>query len=243
MRISDSFDTMNERLEKFNSWQDHSPHFWSKRVELNPNNNVCIVKGTGDYKQWMYTHNLVTTAGDQYYGKKITLKEADGSAYGDSDFQTDGHAFHVSTLSGANPIRGCMILANGSVGTIAEGNTYTNLANPLDASTSGSLKNSTKILRTNYPRHNDEDSDNTGNPNDNLTQMVTWSYEWATGAFNTTGVNDLTGGVIVDAAGATTPATGAKLLTRFEFAASGFEKTASDTLKIFVNHTFAGAGA
>ena len=69
MRISDSFDTVSERLEKFASWKDHSPKFWSRGVELNPNDNVCIVKGTGDYKQWMYTHNLVTTVGDEYYSK------------------------------------------------------------------------------------------------------------------------------------------------------------------------------
>ena len=105
-----------------------------------------------------------------------------------------------------------------------------------DIASSGSGRNTTKVLRTNYPRHNDNDSDNTGGAND----QVTWSYEWATGDFNTTGITDLSGGCIVDRATAATSGVNAKLLTTFNFA-SAFEKTASDTLKIFVNHTFEGA--
>jgi len=238
---SDSYDTADERLEKWYSFQDHSPSFWKRGIELNPNDNVCVVKGTtldnGEiYKQWQWTHNMVTSVGDEYYAKKIAGKNASGSAYGDSDFQTDGIAFHVTTLSGSDPTRGCMVLGNGAVGTIAQGDDYADLAGELDKS-SGSGRNSTKELRTNYPRFSDNDSDNTGGAAD----QVTWSYEWATGDFNTTSVDDLTGGVIVDAAGNTTPADTTKILTRFSFA-SPFEKTASDTLKVFVNHTFEGAG-
>jgi hypothetical protein len=233
---SDSFDTADERLEKWYSFKDHSPSFWRRGIELNPDDNVCVVKGTtldnGEiYKQWQWTHNMVTSVGDEYYAKKIAGKNASGSAYGDSDFQTDGIAFHVGSAT-----RGCMVLGNGSVGTIAQGDTYAELAGELDAS-SGSGRNSTKELRTNYPRFSDNDSDNTGGAAD----QVTWSYEWATGDFNTTSVNDLTGGVIVDRAGNATPADTTKILTRFSFA-SAFEKTASDTLKVFVNHTFEGAG-
>ena len=236
MRISDSFDTVSERLEKFNSWKDHSPHFWSRGVELNPNDNVCIVKGTGDYKQWMYTHNLVTTVGDEYYSKKITLKSADGSAYADTNFASDGILFHHdgSTSVSSSTVYGAMVLRNGSA-TPAQGHDYSDVTGSLDAS-SGSGRNTTKVLRTNYPRHNDNDSDNTGGAND----QVTWSYEWATGDFNTTSVADLTGGCIVDRATDATAGVNAKLLTTFSFA-SAFEKTASDTLKIFVNHTFEGA--
>ena len=236
MRISDSFDTVSERLEKFNSWKDHSPHFWSRGVELNPDDNVCIVKGTGDYKQWMYTNNLVTTVGDEYYSKKITLKSADGSAYADTNFASDGILFHHdgSTTVTSSTVYGCMILRNGSA-TPAQGHDYSDVTGSLDAS-AGSGRNTTKVLRTNYPRHNDNDSDNTGGAND----QVTWSYEWATGDFNTTSVADLTGGCIVDRATDATAGVNAKLLTTFSFA-SAFEKTASDTLKIFVNHTFEGA--
>ena len=184
----------------------------------------------------MYTHNLVTTVGDEYYSKKITLKSADGSAYADTNFASDGILFHHdgSTTVSSSTVYGAMVLRNGSA-TPAQGHDYSDVTGSLDAS-SPSGNNTTKVLRTNYPRHNDNDSDNTGGAND----QVTWSYEWATGDFNTTSINDLTGGCIVDRATAATAGVNAKLLTTFSFA-SAFEKTASDTLKIFVNHTFEGA--
>ena len=242
MKISDSFDTISERIEKFNTWKDHSPKYWSRGVPLNPNDNVCIVKGVGQEdgstnKEWMYTHNLVTTVGDEYYAKKITLKSTAGSAYADANFASDGILFHHdgSTTVTSSTVYGCMVLRNGSA-TPAQAHDYSDVTGSLDAS-SASGNNTTKVLRTNYPRHNDNDSDNTGGAND----QVTWSYEWATGDFNTTGITDLSGGCIVDRATAATAGVNAKLLTTFNFA-SAFEKTASDTLKIFVNHTFEGAG-
>ena len=242
MKISDSFDSISERIEKFNSWKDNSPKYWSKGVPLNPNDNVCIVKGVGQEdgstnKEWMYTHNLVTTVGDEYYAKKITLKSTAGSAYADANFASDGILFHHdgSTTVTSSTVYGCMVLRNGSA-TPAQAHDYSDVTGSLDAS-SASGNNTTKVLRTNYPRHNDNDSDNTGGAND----QVTWSYEWATGDFNTTGITDLSGGCIVDRATAATAGVNAKLLTTFNFA-SAFEKTASDTLKIFVNHTFEGAG-
>ena len=242
MKISDSFDTISERIEKFNTWKDNSPKYWSKGIPLNPNDNVCIVKGVGQEdgstnKEWMYTHNLVTTVGDEYYAKKITLKSTAGSAYADTNFASDGILFHhdgSSTVT-SSTVYGCMVLRNGSA-TPAQAHDYSDVTGSLDASSS-SGNNTTKVLRTNYPRHNDNDSDNTGGAND----QVTWSYEWATGDFNTTGITDLSGGCIVDRATAATAGVNAKLLTTFNFA-SAFEKTASDTLKIFVNHTFEGAG-
>ena len=235
MRISDSFDTMNERLEKFNSWKDHSPKFWKRGVELNPNDNVCIVKGTEmpdgtNYKQWQWTHNLVTTIGDEYYAKKITGYAA-GAAYDEAAFKSDGIAFHV--ISGNY---GAMVLRNGSV-TPAQTDTYAQVTGGLSSSTSN--RDTTKVLTANYPRTTDPDADNTGGAVD----QVTWSYNWATGDFNTTSISDLTGGCILDRANNSAYAASTnKLLTHFDFA-SAFEKTASDTLKIFVNHTFEGAGA
>ncbi len=88
---------------------------------------------------------------------------------------------------------------------------------------------------SNYPRFNDGDADNTGGAND----QVTWSYNWATGDFDTTGASDLTGGVIVDRSKVATAISTAKLLCHFNFS-SAFEKTGNDTLKVFVNHTFEG---
>jgi len=116
---------------------------------------------------------------------------------------------------------------SGSSGTVFSSASY-------DAS-HGSI-NTTKTIRSNYPRFNDGDADNTGGAND----QVTWSYNWATGDFDTTGANDLKGGVIVDRNKVATPVSTAKLLCHFNFS-SAFEKTGNDTLKVFVNHTFEGA--
>ena len=264
MRISDSFDTVNERLEKFASFKDHAPKYHSRGMELNPEDNVCTVKttiptvlnnfttpaGKGlDYKQWNYTHNLVTSDGDKFYARRICNFTSDGTANNATDWGVSGLYFDHDgyTTENSSTVYGAMVLCNGAVtggNAPAQADTYAAQIGDLDAS-AGSGRNSTMTLRTatnagtvNYPRYADADVDNTGSSSSDE-DIVTWSYYWAIDAFNTTGVDDITGGVIVDRATNATAATGAKLLTRFAFA-SAFEKTASDTLKVFVNHKFEG---
>ena len=65
------------------------------------------------------------------------------------------------------------------------------------------------------------------------TDIATWRTSWTTGDFNS---NAIIGGCIH--VGGASPASGTKLLTHFSI--TSFNKTASDTLKIFVNHTFNG---
>lgn len=78
-----------------------------------------------------------------------------------------------------------------------------------------------------YPQTDDQDGDNTGAGVD----IVTWLFSYTTAQGNATGIIE---GAIVD--NTTTPTAA---LTHFLFAAS-FDKTASDTLKVFVNHTMNG---
>ena len=240
--ISDNFDTVEERLEKFQSWKDNSPKYHHGKTELNPADNVVAVKTNMQGEStWNWTHNLVTSNGDIYYAKKITLKKGDGTAYADTDFATDGILFHHdgSTSVTSSTIYGCMVLGSANTttneadtyGVSASGSTFESGA--YDAS-HGSI-NTTKTLTANYPRHNDADGDNSGG----ATDQVTWAYSWTTGDFDTTGATDLNGGVIVDRATNATAANAAKLLCHFEFS-SAFEKTGNDTLKVFVNHTFEG---
>lgn len=80
-----------------------------------------------------------------------------------------------------------------------------------------------KGLEATYPMTSDTDGDNTGSGTD----IASWKYAYTTAQGNATGIQE---GAIVD--DITTP-TGA--LTHFLFAAS-FNKTSSDTLKVFVNH-------
>lgn len=74
-----------------------------------------------------------------------------------------------------------------------------------------------------YPKTNDDDGDN----GDAGTDVVSYRYSYTTAQGNATGIIE---GAIVD--NITTPTAA---LTHFLFAAA-FDKTASDTLKVFVNH-------
>jgi len=79
-----------------------------------------------------------------------------------------------------------------------------------------------------YPQTNDGDADNTGAGTD----IVTWLSQYTKTDFNATGI---THGIITNA----TPTASTPILTGFQFGAS-FNKTADDTLKVFVNHTMNG---
>jgi hypothetical protein len=88
---------------------------------------------------------------------------------------------------------------------------------------------SEKATAGSYPTRDDQDADNTGAGVDIVTHLVDYTKE----DFNATGI---THGLITNAA-----ATGSDpILTGYAFAAS-FDKTADDTLKVFVNHEFLGS--
>ena len=90
------------------------------------------------------------------------------------------------------------------------------------------MRTSRKVFDSNYPKTNDTDADNTGAGLD----VVTYLTSWTTTDFNATGI---IGGCIHDNS---SPVSGTKLLTHFSIAS--FDKTSSDTLKVFVNHTMNG---
>ena len=123
----------------------------------------------------------------------------------------------TSDFSGSN---GRMELRTGSA-TPAKDDVFSDVTTPIAASI--------KAIDSTYPKVNDGDSDNTGAGTD----IATWRTSWTTGDFNS---NAIIGGCIHVGAGS--PASGTKLLTHFSI--TSFNKTASDTLKIFVNHTFNG---
>ena len=127
----------------------------------------------------------------------------------------------TSDFSGSN---GRMELRTGSA-TPAKGDVFTQVTTPIPASI--------QEIDSTYPKVNDGDSDNTGAGTD----IATWRTSWTTSDFNATAI---IGGCIHVAGGASgaTTAGATKLLTHFSI--TSFNKTASDTLKIFVNHTFNG---
>ena len=138
----------------------------------------------------------------------------------------DGDLYYAQKSVGGTPTSdfggsdGRMELRTGSA-TPAKAHVYSDVTTPVTASR--------KVKDNTYPKTADDDSDNTGAGTD----IVTWRTSWTTSDFNATAI---IGGCFH--AGGASPASGAKLLTHFSI--TSFNKTASDTLKIFVNHTFNG---
>jgi hypothetical protein len=123
----------------------------------------------------------------------------------------------------------------------AAGETPTNTFDELELGTAGTpgktadrsdftpIASTQKAETATYPKTNDGDSDNTGAGVD----IVTHQFAYAAGDFNN---GAITHGWITN----TTPGASEPLLTGFAFTGGSFAKTASDTLKVIVNHTFTG---
>ena len=160
--------------------------------------------------------NTITGEKSWHYGKNIVTN--DGDLY---YAQQAVEATPTSDFGGSN---GRMELRTGSA-TPAKADVFTQVTTPIPTSI--------QEITSGYPKVNDSDSDNTGSGAD----VVTWLGTWSTSDFNS---NAIIGGCIHVAggnSGATTPGA-TKLLTHFSL--TSFNKTSSDTLKIFVNHTFNG---
>lgn len=91
------------------------------------------------------------------------------------------------------------------------------------------IASTAKTVKSTYPKTDDDDSDNSGAGAD----ILTWTFEWSGADFNHAAITD--GAIGVGAYGSAEP-----VLTHFEFSGGAFAKTASDTLKVIVNHTFTG---
>ena len=146
------------------------------------------------------------------YGKNIVTN--------DGDLYYAQQAVETTPTSDFGGSDGRMELRTGSA-TPAKGHVYSDVTTPVTASR--------KAIDAGYPKVSDGDSDNTGSGAD----IVTWRTSWTTSDFNS---NAIIGGCIH--VGGASPASGAKVLSHFSI--TSFNKTASDTLKIFVNHTFNG---
>lgn len=87
---------------------------------------------------------------------------------------------------------------------------------------------SDQAMDAGYPKVNDNDTDNTGAAVD----TVSYRVSYATGDANATGIADV---ILTNP----TPGASEALLMHAEFGAP-FDKTSSDTLKVFVNHNLLG---
>jgi hypothetical protein len=114
-------------------------------------------------------------------------------------------------------------LRNGA-DTPAKADTYDLMASPVTASR--------QVIDATYPKTNDGDADNTAASGDKP-RIVTYRVSYTTTSFSATGI---VGGCIH--VGGDSPTTGTAILTHFSIAP--FDKTTSDTLKLFVNHMLSG---
>jgi hypothetical protein len=90
------------------------------------------------------------------------------------------------------------------------------------------IASSEKAPTGGWPKSNDQEADNSGKAVDS----VTYKYEWTGGDFNDNAIRE--GIICVTGASGTDP-----ILTRWVWGAA-FEKTATDTLTLYVNHNMLG---
>jgi hypothetical protein len=92
------------------------------------------------------------------------------------------------------------------------------------------ISGTSKAVSATYPKTNDGDADNTGAGVD----IITWLFSYTKADFNATGID---AGAIA-ASGVTFGSGSSPILTGFTL--TSFDKTANDTLKVFVNHEVLG---
>lgn len=133
-----------------------------------------------------------------------------------------GDTYYAQKAAGEVATNAFDQLELGSTATPSTSKTSTTDSITLIASTA-------KAVKSGYPQTSDPDADNTGDGAD----VVTWTFEYAAGDFNHAAITE--GIISVNGHGAAAP-----VLTHFAFSGGAFEKTASDTLKVIINHTFNG---
>ena len=189
---------------------------WSKTPKtnnINPKLNICVVKTDKDgNKSWLYGQNQVTNDGDIYYATRAGVNPT-------SQVLPDPNFFDAA----------CVLQNPSSADSIAKGDTYAQVSNPIVSS--GAVQD----VESGFPKVNDTTTENTGKDVD----AVTYKFTWTTAQINTASGNPITGGCILDTDA--TPANGVKILTHWNFATpASFHKTSTDTLTLYVNHTMNG---
>lgn len=219
--------TWKEKIEKILHIQDNSPRYIQKNVYKSY--NVLAVLETPEHnKNRIFAdpnHAIIEKIESRTIDERINLIKT--WIKGMNLVGDEGDKYYAQAAAGESPTNdfssanGRQELGNGTQGTPGKTDTYSALIGPVTASR--------KIIDATYPKTNDGDADNTGAAVD----TVSWLTSWTKADFNAVGI---TGGVIHNAAAS--PIAGSVLLTYWTI--SAFNKTADDTLKIFINHNMLG---
>ena len=199
-----------QQLENLLSILDAQPQHLDRYHDFDPRNNILAVLRTPEY----LGSGKYDMIANFYYTHNLVGNDGDifYAKLGAGEVPSANEDFENGRMELNNPA---------GADTLAKTDDYSDVLTPITASR--------KVFDGSYPRTNDPDGDNTGAGVD----VATYLTSYTTGDFNANGIN---GGAVLD--DLTTPATSAKLLTHYSITA--FNKTASDTLKMFVNHTMNG---
>lgn len=177
-------------------------------------NVIVVLEDQRTGKKRVYrSKNIVTDAGDLYYAERGAL---------------------LTTGSPIGPVPTNFTDTNGVPDMIMElyDNTVANTA-PGKVNNRSDLNGvlatgSAQAIDATYPKVNDGDGDNTGSGVD----IITYRVSYATGDANLADISDV---ILTNP----TPGASEPIIMHAEFG-SAFTKTASDTLKVFVNHRMNG---
>lgn len=198
-------------IEAFTSWKDSQPSQVVKGIDYNPDCNVIgLVKSIETTPSGKIDYIY-----DYHFGRNIVTND------GDKFYATQGVGCTPAGALDFDGANGRLQLRN-SADTPAATDNRSNVLG-LQATTR-------KAIDACYPKVNDGDTDNPGTVG---CDVGTWRVSYLTSEAN---VSCIQGGIIC--AGGACPGACQQLLTHFSIAA--FSKTASDTLKMFINHTFNG---
>ena len=199
--------------DKINGWLKFKD--WFNRKGQTPYDNITAVLGhydelpSGNIEFWKEWHFTHNIVTND--GDEFYARRAQGTA---------------DVATNANFVSAKLALAT-TANAVAEGNDYGDFGG---SSLSDVIASSGKNVSSGYAKISDNDGDNSANSN---VRTLAYKFDYATGDFNHTSI---TNGAVYDS-NVSSPDANTKILTHFQFSAA-FAKTANDTLKVFVNHTF-----
>ncbi len=203
------------KQEPFDSWADKGAKYIKRNFEVDPKKNNVI--------------RVLTFPEVSPNGKTELIKDF---GYTHNLVTDDGDIYYAKQGAGEAPAANEDFSQSDSkfeVGSTAIGEAKGDTYMEFNAGAANPIASSLKSYTATYPKTNDTgDADNTGDAVD----AVSYAVNYLAGDWNDTDVEQ---GVIIDDA---TPMDADIILTHYSF--TSFAKTASDTLKIFVNHTMNG---
>jgi len=222
-------ESLKSRIERYLSFQDKRPNYIKRNLLNSLGSNAIAVVNSPDFEREEMLKRTIFGGNIMHVTREF--KKKCQRIYGHNEVTNDGEIGYAQQAATEAPA------ANEDFFRTALSNTQ--LANPASQTaiaatdtwaefdgTADAITGSAKVFDAAFPKRNDGDADNTGAGVD----IVSFLTSYTTGDFNDGGVTIKNFALLDD----TTPIDATLLLTHGQITA--FNKTASDTLKFFVNH-------